>query len=83
MFGVGSSSSLSNKVFILYLSYVKLNMIWAERGWVGRGKEVENEERRGTIKRGEREEGEINDFMFLYVLLPKLLSEFQVLDSLF
>lgn len=81
MFGVGSSPSLSNKVFILYLSYVKLNMIWAERGWVGRGKEVEKEERRGTIKRGE--EGEINDFMFLYVFLPKLLSEFQVPDSLF
>lgn len=35
------------------------------------------------IKRGEREEGLINDFMILYILLPKLLSEFQVPDSLF
>lgn len=58
-------------------------MVWAERGWVGRGKEMEKGERRGTIERGEREKGVINDFMILYILLPKLLSEFQVPDSLF
>lgn len=47
-----------------------------ERGREGREK-GNNKERR------EREEGEINNFMVLYVLLPKLHSEFQVPDSLF
>lgn len=54
VFGVGSSSSLSNKVFILYLSYGMLNMVWAERGWVGRGKEMEKGERRRERERSDK-----------------------------